>query len=91
MARAVARAGYRIIRPVARPIGWRLRSFFIEPLQQQESAQHQRVLAELAALGAKLTRIEALLSARQDGSDVALDGIRESLRALERRSTGRKE
>jgi hypothetical protein len=73
---------------VARPIAWRARSFLVEPVQHQESAQHLRILAELAALGARLSRIETLLAARDHRAEEALDEVRELLRSLRDEGSG---
>jgi hypothetical protein len=81
-ARSVARVGFRVIRPVAKPIAWRMRSFLIEPVQHQDSAQHLRILAELAALGSRLSRIETLLTARDHRAEEILDEVRELLRSM---------
>ncbi|HEU4849365.1 MAG TPA: hypothetical protein VFS93_03050 [Terrimesophilobacter sp.] len=59
-----------------------MRSFLVEPMQHQGSAQHLRVLAELAALGARLTRIETLLVARDRDAEARFDELRDLLNSL---------
>lgn len=68
--RSALRIAYGLVRPVVRPLGWRLRTFLIGPLQDDVAQVRQ----EVAALRAEVTALRSVLeqcAAEQSGA--ALD------------------
>lgn len=56
--------GYRLVRPVVRPIAWRLRGFFVGPLQDDVRELRAQVEALRAELRDRAAREDAALEPR---------------------------